>query len=146
METNHGKTIFAPRLLHKYPHMSPQDIPVWQRFLALHSHRFYGFQYDLCLGNGRPVPAHYDAAMTRCAKFLSQKRVDAIALSYSETWVIEVKPIATLSAVGQAAGYAALYRSEYPHKPKISPILVYSTSQPDLQVPAESLSVTLLPV
>lgn len=97
----------------KYPHMLPNEIPIWERWLALYGKDFKNFRYDVHVGEGvdpgKDVPEKY----RQLAKMLTQKRIDAVAERNGEIWIFEVKPDAGLSALGQLLAYRQLYRRDF---------------------------------
>ena len=115
-----------------YPHLLPEDIDVWERFLSAYAHRFERFDYDVRIGEGRPAPPGTDEAIARMAIDLSQKRIDAVGHTADAIAIIEITKLAGLKAVGQLITYPILYAKTFnPTKPLI-PILVTAELSPDI--------------
>jgi len=93
---------------HEYPHMLPRDAVIWERFIIKNPDRFISCLYDLHVGDGaKPeddTPPGTAYAWTR----LTQWRADVAAWDGQTLFIIEVKPDAKASAVGQALGYKIL--------------------------------------
>lgn len=123
---------FPPTLLHKYPHMAPADVAIWERFLSAHAPNFLGFDYDVRLGGSVPLDPALPQYIKDAARLLSAKRIDAVGHKANVHWIIEVKPTATLTALGQVLGYSILYAQA--HKPPIPviPTIVCEALDPDL--------------
>jgi len=58
----------------KYPHMLPNEIPIWERWLALYGKDFKNFRYDVHVGEGvdpgKDVPEKY----RQLAKMLTHRK------------------------------------------------------------------------
>jgi len=99
--------------LRKYPHMMPNDILIWERFLTQFPVRFDGFDYDIRVGKGR-IPAETEPQWKiDLALALTRFRIDAIGWNDGKPTIIEVKPYAGLSALGQLLGYLYFWNKEH---------------------------------
>ena len=89
-----------------YPHMAHRDRAVWARWLALYADQYLGVVYDLAFG-GLDAP---DPEATRTEREMWQYqtalKIDAFVLAPDRALVIEVRPWATVSALGAALTYA----------------------------------------
>ena len=102
----------------KYPHMSPKEAGLWDRYLAWCPHQFVELTYDLHLGDHAPLDPSWPLWLVKLVKATSRKRVDAIGETSAEVIIFEVKERADMSALGQLLVYEALYIEEYrPTKP-----------------------------
>ena len=137
---------FKPVKLASYPHLFPKDVPIWERFLDKFSADYVGFDYDIKVGSGIEPPENPTQADLNLIAGVYKKRIDAVGYKASETHIIEVKPSATFSAVGQILGYAALYRAEFPQQPAVKAILLTDFETPDVRNFAQKNGVTLLVV
>ena len=137
---------FLPELLAKYPHMAPQDVPIWTRFLASYGPRFTGIDYDVRVGKGITPPADLPEPYASDAILLTQKRIDAVGYTPTAIWVIEVKPEASISALGQILTYTDLFRaSRKPDHPVLS-VIVCETIDADILPIFKRQGITLLTV
>ncbi len=77
--------------LAKYPHLVGSDIPVWDTFVRKFPDLFDLVTYDLHVGVGlAPIDSVGDRLQNMWTT-LTQKRIDAVATSDHQTFVIEVK-------------------------------------------------------
>lgn len=107
---------FSPLYRGKYPHMLPEDVPVWNDFLDGNAHLFERVYYDVCVGGVWPDDPNINEAL-RFSYFKSTaKRIDALAELSNEVWIVEVANAPGLRAVGQLATYGALWLAD----PKIN--------------------------
>ena len=98
----------------KYPHMLPADVILWERFLSRHKEEFDRFEYDVHIGKVKPIYPTSPVNLMKLAEAVSRKRIDVVAWRGEIAFIIEVKPYAGLSALGQLLGYEILYKREYP--------------------------------
>jgi len=71
-----------------------------------------------------PLPENTSDAEATLWSRLTSKRVDAVAETLVEIYVIEIKDRLRPSAVGQALTYKTLYEEQFaPHKPVIAAII-----------------------
>lgn len=132
---------FAPEKLHRYPHMFPADVPVWERFLEMRAAEFVEFSYDVLVGKGIEPDRTLDREIQQLSVKLTKKRIDVVGFKEGSIWIIEVKEIATVSAPGQVLGYHRLYLRDF--KPTIPsfPLLIFSKASRDVMTVASDLGV-----
>lgn len=132
---------FPPTKLHKYPHMFPRDIAVWERFIDEYGHEYTGFDYDVKVGTGWDPGSNFDANIRSNAIELTKKRIDCVGYKPGEIWILEVKEHAGISAPGQVWAYQKLYRRSFRTTRRIVTGLVYESSSPDIAIVAKGLGV-----
>lgn len=117
----------------KYPHMIRQEIVIWKRFLKSYGDRFTRFKYDVHVGKGiREVPG-FDKKLQDMAVRLTQKRIDVVAALGGETYIIEIKDRAGMSAIGQLLTYRLLYEKRFGLGRISGLIIVAEGIDPDIQ-------------
>ena len=89
--------------------MKPEDVLVWERFLNQHPDFFDRVDYDFCVGEGVDVPDGTPENIARDAKILSQKKIDVVGYKDDDVWIVELKPTADKSALGQIQVYEHLF-------------------------------------
>lgn len=106
-------------------HMLPEDLAIWRRFLEHFEDQFETYVYDKLVG------PRYDwgefelsPQMEKLAERLYALRIDVLALREGETWVIEVKPLAGLSALGQVLAYDFYIRKQEETTPFVGRMIV----------------------
>jgi len=123
---------WKPLLRPHYPHFLAEDNAVWTAYLKKEAHRIEELWYDLRVG--QPVQLQPDASdmERRIALGLTRKRIDVVCLVDGDFWVVEVKPYASMLAVGQALTYARLFALEYELTGRIIPVIVCNVIDEDL--------------
>lgn len=115
-----------------YPHLLPEDIILWERFLDRHGNEFTHFDYDVRVGEGRPTDDYYPQNIQQMALDLSMRRIDAVGHTPNELYIIEVTVSAGLKAIGQLITYPILYKQTFQPTKPLHPLLVTEALQPDV--------------
>jgi hypothetical protein len=92
--------------------MSPDDSIVWGHFLAQGGCRGAVLHYQVRLGNGCFDASILDPVAREIWRAQCSKRADAVAQFEKCFAVIEVKPVASMTALGQALSYQYLFAEE----------------------------------
>lgn len=100
------------------PHMLPQDVPVWYRFLEKWGPLFQSLYYDCFVGGPYYTEKQLEDPMNRMWRANTSKRIDALAETENEIWIIEVAKSPGLRSLGQVQTYRALWLED----PKIEKI------------------------
>lgn len=121
-----------PLLRPHYPHMLAEDNEVWSKFLEQNFERLTEVWYDVRVG--QPVDLDGDASdmEKKIAAGLTRKRIDVVAVSGGNYWVIEVKPYASMLALGQVISYARLFALQYEVRGRVIPVIVCDSVDVDL--------------
>ena len=105
--------IYDYKKLSKYPHMKPEDVAVWARFIEKNPDYFDNVEYDVAVGKGAPQNPELDENLQYDGKILTQKKIDVIGYRDDQIFVIEVKPTADARCLGQILTYLPLYKATY---------------------------------
>jgi len=124
--------------LRLYPHMFPRDIEIWERYLKIYKKDYQQFLYDVKIGSVPQFPNGLPPEIYKMGEDLWKKRIDVVGIKTNEIEVIEVKPNAGLSALGQVLGYAKIYTDEKKPSLPVYPVLI--TDYPKEDIPSLSLS------
>jgi len=123
---------YPPAKLAKYPHMFPADIEIWERFLKRFARLYKAFAYDVKVGVGRKPLEHWEPEIKQMYLTLTKKRIDAVGFQENFIDVIEVKPSAGPSAVGQVIIYKLLFEREYSTSKEVRAVIVTDEEVPDM--------------
>ena len=106
-----GKFSFS--IQSKYPHMKPADVHLWEKFIRGNTGFFDSVDYDFHIGNPPdwmdPKRDEFAAKEVR----LYQKKIDVLGFAQGLIWIIEVKPRAGSSALGQILSYRKLFLDDH---------------------------------
>ena len=102
----HGR--FPFKILSKYPHMKPADVDIWERFVGSNRGFFDTVDYDFHIGEGADfLPTGEDTPDGRENR-LYQRKIDVVGYIGEGVWLVEVKPVADMFALGQILTYNGL--------------------------------------
>lgn len=123
---------FKYELLAKYPHMKPADVEIWQRFIKANADFFDTVDYDVLVGEGAPFDTTLNNLEGQDVGALYLKKIDVVGYKGGDTWLVEVKPNAQLTALGQVAAYDELYKQEFKPTGKIINAVLTDQINPDI--------------
>lgn len=135
---------FKYGLRYWYPHMKPNDIAIWERFCTKYPDFFDECQYDLAVGSGAAFDTTVDANTGANANELYRRKIDVVGWKDGQCSIVEVKPRAGASALGQVTSYVHLYEQQY--KPAAAPKTILLTDEllPDMTMLAAKFGVRLI--
>lgn len=126
---------------HNFPHLLPDDVVVWKLFLDSHYDLFDVIDYDVRVGEGRPMPDLPTANLQRMAVDLSQRRIDAVGHLKNSRIIIEITHTLGLKAIGQIQSYPTLYKTKYPGNYSLRSLLVAGSIESDMIPVLRSLKI-----
>ena len=132
MPTDLGQP-FSPLWRGTYPHMLPEDRPIWNSFLDKNVALFERIYYDVRVGGVYPGPEFGEEKMRKMFYDNTAKRIDALGETKDEVWIIEVASRPGLRATGQLLTYLALWWDDPKINKPVKPILVAEHVDEDLQ-------------
>ncbi len=115
-----------------YPHMMPEEIPIWERFLLKHGSDYNTFTYDVRVGTPVIVPPEVPANIKGDAQTLSLKRIDAIGWKLGKPTIIEVKKIIGFTTLGQAIAYPIMFAKTAKRRELPDILIVAENITPDM--------------
>ena len=100
--------------------------------------------YDVRVGQAVPLPVGASDIERRIAAGLTRKRIDVVCLVEDGYWVVEVKPRASMLAVGQVLSYVRLFAAEYEVPGAVIPVIVCDDYDEDLLDEFDELGILVL--
>ena len=128
---------------YKYPHMGPEDVAIWERFMLANPVAFEQCAYDVPVGSVPEFDTVVSPETGGNAERLYKKKIDVLALIKDVLFIIEIKPNAGASAVGQVKNYRMLFRRDYAPKQALTTAIITDRIRPDLELFAEEERVQL---
>ena len=123
---------YPPEIRPTYPHLLPEDAALWTYWLQTNATRLQRVWYDVHVGTAVPIAATAPPWLRSVADAVTRKRIDVVAEAPDALWVVELKPIASYTALGQAIAYARLVAAEYTPALPILPTVICAETDPDL--------------
>lgn len=125
----------------RYTHMAKRDLAVWERFLDQVGAAFLGVAYDVAVGGVVPGPEVPNEADRRMWQYSTALRIDAVLFAADLVHVVEVRPYATVSALGAALCYTLVLERERVTSLPLQAAIVCEGIQKDVAWVAERLNV-----
>lgn len=133
-----------PAIMLHYPHLLKEDNAVWDKFLQKNLDRIKKVWYDVRVGQPVLLPVGASDMERRIAAGLTRKRIDVVCFVDDGFWVVEVKPYASMLAMGQVISYHRLFEIEYPAAVPAIPVIVCDTLDADLVDKFDVLDILVL--
>jgi len=124
--------------------MKPQDFDVWNRFIDKFPTAYEGVQYDLALGLKPPFDTIVVPETGGDQLKLYLRKIDVVGKIGDRLDIIEVKPIADFSTIGQVKGYLTLYKNLIDPAANARAVIVCGTAKPDAFLIAAQENVQLI--
>jgi hypothetical protein len=115
--------------MNHYPHLLPDDVPVWERFLDTYLPTYNTIDYDVRVCPGYDPGPDWPENYRKMCWHLSCRRIDAVAFLTDRIFIIEITTSAGLTAIGQLTTYPTLYKNTYHPDLPCYPMLVAESLQ-----------------
>ena len=123
--------------------MGPKDAELWNKFVIANPGKFTGVIYDMRCGEVEDCDPGMSKNIKDAWADLCRGRIDVVAETNDQIYVIEVKPRARGEALGQAINNAHLYIEENrPVKP-VMPAVITDVIIPGTRVVAAAKGIVL---
>lgn len=116
-----------------YPHMKPRDIEIWERFIAVFPDKYTECQYDVSVGDIPEFMKERSSREGQAMQELYRLKIDVVAYRQGGIDIIELKPSAGASTIGQVVGYVELYKKEYKPTLPIQPVIITDELKPNME-------------
>lgn len=116
-----------------YPHMAKHDRALWTRYLDAFPDRFLGFYYDVAMGGADVEGLPLDEPTKLGGRYNTGLKIDVAGLLQDEVWIIEVRPEATVSALGAALAYQLVAEREQVFDLPARAVVLCEFMQPDVE-------------
>ena len=92
-------------------HMAEKDVPLWTSYyLSPEGQAYTAWEFDVIVGDPEEPGPFFPMSARRQALYLNALKIDAVGWFFATPTLIECKPNASLSALGQIIGYQEWYR------------------------------------
>jgi len=117
----------------RYPHMLPNEAEIWDRLLAVRTPPFIKLEYDVHVGDTPEPPPDLPDYLKPMFETVYRKRIDVVAHDPDKIFVIEVKPRAGMSALGQVLSYKFLYERDFKPTKPVEMRIVSEREEPNIR-------------
>lgn len=140
------RTAFSYGKKRNYPHMKPLDVAIWERFVEKNPDAYDFVYYDFELGSAPAWLDKTDPEGTEKMRALYQWKADVVGVKGTRVDIIELKPRAGISAIGQAACYERLWKRDWDPEGDDRAIIITDELRPDMEWLAGELGVDIIVV
>ena len=126
------REIFSYKPRNSYPHMSVADTEIWNRFLLKYNEAYDRVQYDFHVGDPPPFNPLLDDGTDSNQDMLYKLRIDVIGHIGADVDIIELKPNAGPSTIGQVQSYKTLYERDEEVKGRVNMAIITDTLKPNM--------------
>src|SRR3989442_4559865 len=88
----------------RYRNLQRRDTSVWERWLDKYGSTVDVVAYDVAVGGVEPTASELSEVERRGFKYSTSLKIDVLLRIGAEVWAVEVKPTASVAAVGAAVG------------------------------------------
>jgi hypothetical protein len=129
-----------------YDNMKAGETEIWNRFLDKYPNEYEEVVYNLKVGKGALIPEHTQENIAEDFKQLTQHKIDVVGFDGPDVDIIEIKPYAGTSAVGQVIGYRDLYIEHIDPFAKPNLVIITDLIRQDTKMICEKQGIKLITV
>lgn len=129
-----------------YPHLKPADIAIWERFIDKFPTAYDLVEYDTPVGKIPEFVSEHDDPAIQAQGTLYQRKIDVIGYKGEAIDIIELKPRASSSAIGQVNGYRFLYMRDVSKGLKVGAVILTDELLPEMEELAAAADVKIIAV
>lgn len=132
------------KILYSYPHLGASEKALWDRFIIKFPKAYDSVIYDLALGRGIVIPEDASGKLIDNLHYLSRYKIDIVGFKGNSVDIIEVKPRAGATAIGQLQHYKNLYQGYIDPNSKPNMILLTDVLRTDLPITTQQTGVKVI--
>ena len=129
-----------------YPHLKPADIAIWERFIDKFPEAYSAVEYDAPVGKVPEFVAEHDDPAMKAQGTLYQRKIDVVGYRDKVVDIIELKPAASSSAIGQVNGYRHLYMRDISKGFKPGALIITDRLLPEMEELCAAADVRIIAV
>jgi hypothetical protein len=129
-----------------YPHMNVRDVEIWERFIDKYPGIYNSVQYDFHIGDAPPFNTLMDDGTDKEQDKLYRLRIDVVGESDYYCDILEIKPSAGPSTIGQVESYKTLYERDEEQQKAVRAVIVTDKENPNMAFLCKQKGVQLIVV
>lgn len=138
--------IFEYKKRFKYTHMSEADKIIWERFIEKYPNAYNSVQYDFRVGDPPPFNPMGENGEDLNQDALYRLRIDVVAKMAGNFDIIEIKPKAGPSTIGQVKGYKSLFLRDEKPTGQVRALIITDQKMPNMEFIANKEGIVLIVV
>ena len=128
---------------YQYPHMKPNDVAIWERFITKFPDLYDTVMYDVGIGDIPPFMEQTSSPQGQAMRELYRLKIDVIGFKGNAIDIIEVKHEAGSASIGQIQGYVTLYNRDFKPTVPVKPVLLTNVLKPNMEFLTQQAGVRL---
>jgi len=134
---------FSPAFEGIPPHISTDDLALWEIFRKRHAKEYVKLYFDVALGSGESSAENVRPSVAAAWNRLTKFRADVVGDTGSEWHLIELRPNAGPGAIGAIQTYSTLWLTAPPDERPLKPIVVTDRCAADIRTVARLAGVEI---
>jgi len=130
----------------QYPHMARRDAEVWERWIDQHGADYLAVAYDVAVGGIAAGSGDLSDPLVKMYQYQTALKIDAFVIGRDFALVAEVRPWATVSALGAALTYAYLLERAGLDTVVLVPAIICAGMQVDVEWACEKFKIQIFKV
>ena len=131
---------------YKYPHFESSHVILWEKFIEQNPRAYTEVQYDLHVGDPPQFNPLLDDGTDINQDALYRFKIDVVGYYNGGVDIIEIKPNAGASAIGQVEGYKDLFIRDEKPKGKIGMVIITDKINQNMDYLCKRKGVTLIKI
>lgn len=116
-----------------YPHMKPNDIAIWEKFIDQNPNAYNSVQYDFNVGDAPPFDTLSQFGEDLNQDALYRLKIDVVGHIGSKIDIIELKHDAKASTIGQVQAYKKLYDRDWGKGAPTNMVIITDKLNPNME-------------
>lgn len=126
------------------PHVSQNDLVLWEQFRRNFSLQFRRFFFDVAIGQGTSSPPNTPVNVASAFRRLTRFRADVVGDTADLWTIIELRPNAGPGALGALQVYQTLWRQDPPDSRPVRSLLVTDDCNQDIKAVAGLVGIEVI--
>ena len=135
---------FKYEKLVKYPHLKPEEVPIWERFIDLVPDAYQSVDYDVGVGDVSEAKEVAEKLEIAGAEATFQYKIDVVGFAAGRIDIIDIKPRAHPAANGQVKGYVTMFKKKFNPREILRPVIIAGDKFPEAESLAAEAGVALI--
>lgn len=125
----------------RYRNLQRRDTATWERWIEKHGSEFLRVAYDVAVGGSYPDDPSATEKDKLGWRYTTAQKIDLLLEDHEGITVVEVKPTASLTAIGGAVGYPLVLARDEPALTLVTGAIICGHLPADIKYIADALGV-----
>jgi hypothetical protein len=130
----------------QYPGMPALESNISRAWIRLHAYEYDLLEFNVRVGQGQEIQPGVTGATAQQFSNITRKRIDIAAHFGTLVDLVEVKPRASMGAIGQLLGYRHLWQEDFPLIAVRQLLVLAQVADSDVSRAAAAQGITVLQI